>query len=216
MTDEECLSRWEVRFSCSFDTINSHAPETLQDLRRHVEAQSAQAFVTSFLSRCLRANSEHRQVDITSIPNLDVSSILPRYQLARTRILLFDFEGTLWQRNTSKASLSQPFTPPEEPLRILNKLAEDGNVIWLLSGLPVKGVMEKVAELAPGIGIMYVTTVNARNQNFLLMIMVLSAENGCFIKTLPAPNSPSSWVNMVSNLNLTWKSICLEILYYVC
>jgi hypothetical protein len=156
-------------FSCSIDMINAHAPETLQDLRSHVENQSAQAFVTSFLSRCLRANSEHRQVDITSIPNLDVSSILPRYQLARTRLLLFDFEGTLWQRNTSKASLSQPFTPPEEPLRLLNKLAEDPrNVIWLLSGLPVKGVMEKVAELAPGIGIMYVTTVNARNLNYYL------------------------------------------------
>jgi hypothetical protein len=40
MSDEEARSRWE-------------------DLYNHVITQSAQAFVTSFLTRCLRANEEH-------------------------------------------------------------------------------------------------------------------------------------------------------------
>jgi trehalose-6-phosphatase len=40
-------------------------------------------------------------------------------------------------------------------MKLLSKLAEDRrNDVWLLSGLPVKGVMEKVAELVPNIGLM--------------------------------------------------------------
>jgi hypothetical protein len=40
MSDYEPLSRWK-------------------DLRNHVVTQSAQAFVTSSFTRCLRANTEH-------------------------------------------------------------------------------------------------------------------------------------------------------------
>jgi trehalose 6-phosphate synthase/phosphatase len=37
---------------------------------------------------------------------------------------------------------------------LLNKLAEDGkNEVWLLSGLPVSGMMELVAEKVPEVGI---------------------------------------------------------------
>jgi len=56
-----------------------------------------------------------------------------------------------------------------------------------------------------------------------------SAENGCFIKTRSVNTSSrggfeqqqqtqqgsTQWLNMVANLNMTWKSACLEILNYV-
>jgi hypothetical protein len=42
------------------------------------------------------------------------------------------------------------------------------------------------------------------------------AENGCFIKPRPSRSGNSSWINMIVNFNLTWKSSCLEILHYVC
>lgn len=44
-----------------------------------------------------------------------------------------------------------------------------------------------------------------------------SAENGCFIR--PRPNgrlNTGEWLNMVSNLDMSWKSACLEMLHYVC
>ena len=46
--------------------------------------------------------------------------------------------------------------------------------------------------------------------------MMVSAENGCFIKTLGSgPNNTGEWINMVANFNLTWKAACMEILHYV-
>jgi len=44
--------------------------------------------------------------------------------------------------------------PPEEVLNVLERLVEDPrNEVWLLSGLRVKGVLERVADRLPGMGI---------------------------------------------------------------
>jgi trehalose 6-phosphate synthase/phosphatase len=93
----------------------------------------------------------------------------------------------------------------EDTIEVLGKLAEDWkNEVWLLSGLRVKGVLECVAERVPRVGIV--------------------AENGCFVKMRGEANGGGAdagimggreWISMVSNLNLTWKSACLEILHYV-
>ncbi|THG96790.1 hypothetical protein EW026_g5099 [Hermanssonia centrifuga] len=176
MGDEEALSRWE-------------------DLHNQVVTQSAQAFVTSFLVRCLRSNIEHLQSDSLTVAELDISRVLPRYKHSQSRLLLIDFEGTLWIREPASLALKGVFDPPDEAVAVLNKLAEDPrNEVWLLSGLQVKGALEKIAEAAPKIGIV--------------------AENGCFIKTRASRGVESTWVNMVVNFNLTWKTACLEILNY--
>ncbi|KAI0339176.1 hypothetical protein BDW22DRAFT_1336814 [Trametopsis cervina] len=177
MSDEEAASRWE-------------------DLHAHVVTQSAQAFTTSFLVRCLRANIEHMQSDSLSVAQLDLSRIIPRYKHSQSRLLLIDFEGTLWLRDPAALALRGEFDPPEETIKALNALADDPkNEVWLLSGLQVKGALEKIAALAPKVGIV--------------------AENGCYIKTRPTRASPEpTWVNMVANFNLTWKAACLEILSY--
>jgi hypothetical protein len=128
----------------------------MKELHNHVIAQTAQRFVTDFLTRCLRANSEHARIDLTStLSELDVALLLTRYKHSHKRLLLVDFEGTMWVRDISKAGLLvNPFSPPEEALDLLNKLAEDKrNEVWLLSGLPVEGKMEKVADRLPNVGI---------------------------------------------------------------
>ncbi|PCH42911.1 glycosyltransferase family 20 protein [Wolfiporia cocos MD-104 SS10] len=175
MSDEEAASRWE-------------------DLHSHVVTQSAQAFVTSFLVRCLRVNLEHMQIDALEVASLDVQRVLPSYRHSQKRLLLIDFEGTMWQRDMRKLG-RDVFDPPAEALDVLNRLADDPrNEVWLLSGLPVAGTLEVVAEAAPKIGIV--------------------AENGCFIKSRPGRNGDSSWISTVANFNLTWKAPCLEILNY--
>ncbi|KZS89294.1 hypothetical protein SISNIDRAFT_431860 [Sistotremastrum niveocremeum HHB9708] len=174
MSDEEALSRWK-------------------DLHSHVITQTAQTFVTSFLTRCLRVHLEHQQRDPLSIPSLDVSLILPRYKHSQNRLILVDLEGTLWQRNP--AMRDGGFQPPQEALDVLKRLSDDDrNNVWLLSGLPVGGGLDKIAAALPNVG--------------------LCAENGCFIKPLPLNGKPQDWINMVSNFNLTWKTPCLEILNY--
>lgn len=176
MSDEEALSRWE-------------------DLHNHVVTQTAQTFVTSFLTRCLRANTEHiTQTDLNSVPALNTTLLLPRYKHSSRRILLLDFEGTLWHSDMSRAGLLAPFVPPEGAIELLNKFsANKRNEVWLLSGLPIKS-LEQVSEKAPGVGIV--------------------AENGCFAK-IPVQNGKGGvWISMVANLNLTWKGLCVEILNY--
>ncbi|THH17685.1 hypothetical protein EW146_g3181 [Bondarzewia mesenterica] len=172
MDDKEAFSRWE-------------------DLHGHVVTQTAQAFVTSFLTRCLRTNIEHLQGDSQLVARFDFPRVLPRYKHSHRRLLLIDFEDTLWNRDPR----DRTFNPPADALAVVGKLADDPkNEVWLLSGLPVKGALEEVAKTIPKVG--------------------LVAENGCFIKTLPGKNGEFSWINMVTNFNLTWKSACVEILNY--
>ncbi|KAG6864034.1 hypothetical protein C0991_000927 [Blastosporella zonata] len=244
MSDEEAHTRWE-------------------DLHNHVTTQTAQAFVTSFLTRTLRAHAEDLAPN-TEVPTLDISRVLPRYKHSRGRLVLLDLEGTLWRRDLSREGLARmeedyltagrkeeqkgskieeqsvndkeagPCVPrvevPEEVLILLETLVADSrNEVWLLSGLRVRGVLERIAERVPRLGIV--------------------AENGCFIKTIkklpvrrgssslsrsfssgstasPPPKSAlkspvdksggtdGEWVNMVANFNLSWKTACLEILSY--
>jgi trehalose 6-phosphate synthase/phosphatase len=64
--------------------------------------------------------------------------------------VLVDFEGTLWLRDPR----SSTFDPPKEALETLNKLAEEErNEVWLLSGLPIGGALDRVARDVPNIGI---------------------------------------------------------------
>lgn len=178
MNDDEALSRWE-------------------DLHNHVVTQTAQAFVTSFLTRCLRANTERTaQTDLSMVPIVDTARLLPRYKHSSKRLLLLDFEGAIWIRDMSRAGLLAPFEPQQKAIALLNRFADDPrNDVWLLSGLPVKGVLDKIAAAVPGIGIV--------------------AENGCFIKTRETKKTAATWINMVGTLNFTWKGPCTEILHYV-
>ncbi|KAF8439720.1 glycosyltransferase family 20 protein [Boletus edulis BED1] len=177
MSDEEAHSRWE-------------------DLHNHVVTQTAQAFVMSFLTRCLRANTEHiAQTDLAMVPVIDMGRLLPRYKHSSKRLLLLDFEGAIWIRDMSRAGLLAPFEPQKRTLALLKRFADDPrNELWLLSGLPVKGVLDKIAAAVPGVGIV--------------------SENGCFIKTRETNKTPATWINMVANMNFTWKGPCVEILNY--
>ncbi|KZT21795.1 glycosyltransferase family 20 protein [Neolentinus lepideus HHB14362 ss-1] len=172
MPDEEAASRWD-------------------DLHHHVVAQNSQAFVTSFLTRCLRTNIEHLRGDAQEVAQFDLAHILPGYKHSEKRLLLLDFEGTIWNRDPR----NRAFEPPEEVYGLLNKLAGDPkNDVWILSGLPAKGAMEVLAQKVPKVGIV--------------------AENGCFIKTKPSRNGEAQWINMVANFNLSWKPLCVELLNY--
>lgn len=139
---------------------------TSQDLHSHVITQTAQTFVTSFLTRCLRVHLEHQQRDPLSIPILDVSLILPRYKHSQNRLILVDLEGTLWQRNP--AMRDGGFQPPQEALDVLRRLSDDDrNNVWLLSGLPVGGGLDKIAAALPNVGLWYVD----RHETLLLILI---------------------------------------------
>ncbi|KAI6013248.1 glycosyltransferase family 20 protein [Pisolithus marmoratus] len=192
MSDEEAASRW-------------------QDLHNHVVTQTAQAFTTSFLTRCLRAHNEHASLstDPSLVPSLDVPRLIPKYRHSTSRLIFVDLEGCLWVRDMSKSAMMEmcksgkgPMVElPEATIRVLESMADDPkNEIWVLSGLPVKGALERLAERVPKVGIV--------------------AENGCFVKTREISNKSGGqsngarWLNMVANLDFAWKGPCVEILNY--
>ncbi|TFK96444.1 glycosyltransferase family 20-domain-containing protein [Pterulicium gracile] len=184
MSEDEATSRWE-------------------DLHAHVTTQTAQAFVTSFLARCVRSNkSTSSSNTITPCARFDtaIPKIIPRFKHSPKRLLFIDLEGSLWLRiGTDGVVPIGDFEVPEDVFAVLEKLVEDRrNEVWLLSGLPVKGALESIAKRVPKVGIV--------------------AENGCFLKPRNIGSRLSSnnegWVNMVANFNLSWKSAVLEILNY--
>jgi trehalose-6-phosphatase len=118
-------------------------------LHNHVVTQTAQAFVTSFLTRCLRVYIEHQQGD-AQVASLDVALLLPRYRHSQRRLLLIDLEDTLWERNPRRQREGEGV--PTEAIEIVKRLSEDTrNEIWILSGLPVK-VLDGMAKDTPKVG----------------------------------------------------------------
>ncbi|KAJ7748550.1 alpha,alpha-trehalose-phosphate synthase [Mycena maculata] len=202
MSEDEALSRWE-------------------DLHNHVTTQTGQAFVTTFLTRCLRSHTEQHLQSHQAAPTLDMHRVLPRYKHSSKRLVLLDFEGTLWKRPKLGVPADSEDAGLDRALEVLRRFATDPrNDVWLLSGLPIAGVLARIAKEVPRIGIV--------------------AENGCFIRPKTAPRRssgmtsplsarrsgadlspvntaatlPGGWINMVATFNLTWKSSCVEILNY--
>ncbi|KAJ2921413.1 hypothetical protein H1R20_g15685, partial [Candolleomyces eurysporus] len=194
MSKDEAKSRWE-------------------DLHNHVTTQTAQSFITTFLNRTLRSHAAHiaslsqSSSDPDSVPVFNLSRLLPRYKHSMKRLILIDFEGTLWRRDLSKEGMQNWMLRkepewseddeawPKESVELLKSLAEDKkNEVWVLSGLARTGILGKLTKVAPKVGII--------------------AENGCFIKTRTTKNVDGQWISMVSQFNLSWMSSCLEILHY--
>jgi trehalose-6-phosphatase len=116
-----------------------------------VVTQTAQAFVTSFLTRCLRVNIEHQQGD-AQVASLDLALLLPRYRHSERRLLLIDFEDTLWERNPRRRHEGKGEHLPTEAIEVVKRLSEDSkNEVWLLSGLPVN-ILDDVAKSTPKVG----------------------------------------------------------------
>ncbi|KAI6022063.1 glycosyltransferase family 20-domain-containing protein [Pisolithus marmoratus] len=170
-----------------------------------------QAFTTSFLTRCLRAHNEHASLSTNPllVPSLDLPRFIPKYRHSASRLIFVDLKGCLWVRDMSKCAMMEMFKSgkgpmvelPEATIRVLGSMADDPkNEIWVLSGLPVKGALERLAERVPRIGIV--------------------AEKGCFVKTREISNkfggqsNGARWIDMVANLDFAWKGPCVKILNY--
>ena len=131
--------------------------------------------------------------DSNHVPPLEISRVMPRYKHSRKRLILVDFEGTLWSRDLSSPGLvgmaQGDYVFPEEAVNILGNLAEDTrNEVWLLSGLRIDGVLEKVREKVPKVGIVYVFFLFCIKTVWILMQYLLQCgewlfyqDTGCWL-----------------------------------
>ncbi|KAJ3920499.1 glycosyltransferase family 20 protein [Lentinula edodes] len=210
------INPWDARGTAeAIDTAlnmpRDEARTRWEELHNHVITQTAQAFVVNFLTRCLRANGEHifhKDIERAgAVRVLDEKAILDKWssQTQGRKLILVDWEGTLIGDYLPAGA---PGATPEREIQkeeefkaattILKKLVaqEEKNEVWLLSGLPIK-VLERISKEVGGrIGIV--------------------SENGCFLKTIEpsVAGGTGTWITMVANFNMTWKSSCLEILNY--
>lgn len=160
------------------------------ELHNHVTTQTAQAFVTSFLNRCIRAHTEHHIEDDAGedVPVLDMGRVVVRYRHSTgRRLIAVDLEGTLWKRDmriwldeeSKKAQKGVDAEVPEEVVEVLGKLAEDKrNEVWLLSGFRVQGALQKIAEKVPSVGLVCVFFSHGSNASSNLLFLVVERKMG--------------------------------------
>lgn len=149
MPREEARTRWE-------------------ELHKHVVAQTAQAFVAGFLTRCLRANGEHisrkDQASAGAVRVLDKKAVLDKWNshTKGRKLILIDWEGTLvgdYLPAGAPGATPEREGQKEEEFKaataVLKKLIaqEDKNEVWLLSGLPIKVLERVLKEVGGRIGI---------------------------------------------------------------
>ncbi|KAG8918571.1 hypothetical protein FRC00_012317 [Tulasnella sp. 408] len=179
ISDEEATTRWN-------------------DLHKHVVSQTAQAFVTSFLARTVRAHAEHTQKPVEKIavlpPLTGDSEVFQEFQKSKKRLILIGVENTLVQHDP-KTTRDLDFYLPDDVLELLKKLSEDErNVVYLLSSRPVSGALEKIVDTLPNVGFV--------------------AEDGCYIKAKPNKGEKTEFVSLVSNVSMQWKKPCVDLLAY--
>ncbi|KAK0553279.1 Trehalose-6-P synthase/phosphatase complex subunit [Tilletia horrida] len=173
MEEEEMFERW-------------------QDLHRTVVTQTAQHWITSFLSRLERSHAEQQFRDTAFIPRLEIAQLVSEWRAAKTRLVLLDLEDTL----VSQTPLSLHkfgFRPSEQLLNRLRALTADPkNSVYVLSGMGMANLNQLVTEV-PRLGVI--------------------AENGCFVKHCGESDS-NSWISMVGGFNLQWRAPVKDILAY--
>jgi trehalose 6-phosphate synthase complex regulatory subunit len=174
----ECLpiNPWDIQMTAdailtSLTMTAEEAARRWKELHTHVNVQTAQAFTRAFLNRTVRVNYKHHIKDSLVIRPLDTTVLRERYRQAAQgdgrRLILLDLERTLWPHDTSPPP--QTSKVPEEAIRLLERLtADERNEVWALSGLPVKGKLEKLASSIPRLGIWYIPSSNRRLRLLML------------------------------------------------
>lgn len=106
-----------------------------------------------------QAYEEHHQRASASVPRLNVSQLSEKYEDAKSRMFIIDYEGTLAAHKTASGI---PLGSPGRVVEALNDLMSDpGNVVYVMSG-------RKPEEL--------------ENHFRMLPRAGLIAENGCFVR----------------------------------
>ncbi|KAF9438868.1 threalose-6-phosphate phosphatase [Entomortierella beljakovae] len=166
-----------------------HMPEEYKRARfsqlySHVLKCTAQSWAQNFLVELLRNANTWDQSAPT--PYLDVNMIVDKYNGAKKRLLMFDYDGTLTPiRKTPGAAV-----PQEHMLKALRALTNDPkNIVWIISGRDQKALDEWLGDVD--------------NLGF-------SAEHGSFMKQ---PGS-KKWVNLTEALDMSWKNDVIEIFTY--
>ncbi|KAI1911462.1 threalose-6-phosphate phosphatase [Ophidiomyces ophidiicola] len=158
--------------------------EQHEPLYKHVITNTVSRWSDHYVWRLLTNLSSFNQSIAT--PVLDKVKLLEQYRKARSRLFMFDYDGTL----TPIVKDPQAAIPSDRVVRTLKTLAADPkNSVWIISG---------------------------RDQNFLeewmghISELGLSAEHGCFIRK---PHN-DTWENLTDKSNMGWQKEVVDVFQY--
>ncbi|CAG8676695.1 3606_t:CDS:2, partial [Scutellospora calospora] len=124
------------------------------------------------------------QTNIT--PYLDVQLLLTKYKQAKSRLLLFDYDGTL----TPIVRMPSQAIPPPDMLEALQKLVDDPkNTVWIISGRGQDKLEEWLGDIKK---------------------LGFSAEHGCFLRY----PEQDKWINLTEDIDMSWQNDVKEIFTY--
>jgi trehalose 6-phosphate synthase/phosphatase len=151
-----------------------------QSLYHHVVTRNVQAWSKNFIKRLLTVLSSHNATIAT--PLLDKALLLSQYRVAKKRLFMFDYDGTL----TPIVKDPKAAIPSERVIKTLKALASDHqNAVWIISG---------------------------RDQDFLQQYLGhidelgFSAEHGSFMRH---PGT-QEWINLAEKFDMSWQKEVME------
>lgn len=153
-----------------------------------VIAQNAVRWYEQYAKALEHAWKEHAVRDSTAVPRLSVPATKSKYQKAKRRLIILDYEGTL-------ASWGSPtdiiLTTPKRSIDVLNDLADDKkNIVYVMSSrMPEE--MERLFTQVSGVGMI--------------------AENGAFV----SEPGTDEWQELIDPEHVqNWKKGVRSILQY--
>ncbi|BGP32992.1 hypothetical protein JCM10296v2_004780 [Rhodotorula toruloides] len=153
-------------------------------LHRAVTSQTASVWAHMNILKLLESLQGEQATQNT--PFLDENALVAKYESAKRRLLMFDYDGTL----TPIVKDPSAATPSPQLLHSLETLAADPkNIVYIISGRDGAFLEEHLGHI-PNLG--------------------MSAEHGCFLR---APGS-GKWVSLTDDLDMDWKADVLRIFRY--
>ncbi|MCJ1319724.1 threalose-6-phosphate phosphatase [Xylographa vitiligo] len=148
---------------------------------RHVTTNTVQLWQRTYLTRLLANLASFNQS--FSTPPLDRALLLTRFRVAKKRLFMFDYDGTL----TPIVKDPQAAIPTDRVIRTIKTLAQDKrNAVWIISGRDQAFLDEWMGHI-PELG--------------------LSAEHGSFIRH---PET-DEWENLTEKVDMGWQKEVMEI-----
>ncbi|MCJ1435422.1 threalose-6-phosphate phosphatase [Xylographa pallens] len=148
---------------------------------RHVTTNTVQLWQKTYLTRLLANLASFNQS--FSTPPLDRALLLTRYRLAKKRLFMFDYDGTL----TPIVKDPQAAIPTDRVIRTIKTLAQDKrNAVWIISGRDQAFLDEWMGHISE---------------------LGLSAEHGSFIRH---PET-DEWENLTEKVDMGWQKEVMEI-----
>ncbi|KAG2183739.1 hypothetical protein INT43_006750 [Umbelopsis isabellina] len=153
-------------------------------LYKHVVGHTSKYWANSLVLELIATSEKPDQSNITDV--LDIERLKTKYASAKSRVMFFDYDGTLTPIRTQPNAA----VPSKEMIEYLTALCADPkNVVWVVSGRDQAALDEWLGGI-PNLG--------------------LSAEHGCFMK---APET-NKWINLTEEIDMSWKNDVIEIFTY--